>query len=141
MRVFARTACLAYWICLTILLLVPDPSGLVGIRRVPVFPWGKFGVHLIAFTALSFLVHATRWPKRPWLLLLMLLMLYGITTETLQMLVPPRTPRVIDGIENCLGVLAGSAIYWLILQIIQPAAKVNLASQLVRCLARDKPAE
>jgi hypothetical protein len=133
-------ACFAYWILLTTLLLVPNPANLVGLHRVPIFPWGKFGIHLTAFTILSLLLHASRWPKRPWWPLLALLMLYGVTTETLQILVPPRTSRVMDGIENLLGILAGAGIYWLILQMAQPLPKPNLASRLieVECAVQDR---
>ena len=105
--------CLAYWAFLTILLLVSDPAGLVGLQSVPVFPWGKFGVHLIAFTILSTLVHASRWPKRPWWPLIACLVVYGVTTESLQLFVPHRTARVMDGIENILGIAACAGIYWL----------------------------
>jgi hypothetical protein len=135
-------ACVAYWILLTILLLVPNPAGLVGLHHVPIFPWGKFGVHLIAFTILCILMHAMRWPKPVWWPLVVVLMLYGITTESLQNLFPPRTPRVMDGIENCLGILAGSAIYWLLLQFARPGVgRLELASKLVDCAAQDQTPE
>jgi len=60
MRSGALLACFCYWLLLTILLLVPNPAALVGLRAVPTFPWGKFGIHLIAFTILGFLVNSTR---------------------------------------------------------------------------------
>jgi VanZ family protein len=41
------------------------------------------------------------------------MVIYGITTETLQLFVPHRTAQVIDGIENLLGIALGSGIYWL----------------------------
>jgi hypothetical protein len=135
MRIFARLACLCYCLLLTVLLLVPNPAALVGLQAVPVFPWGKFGVHLIAFTSLAFLANATRWPKRPWWPLIVLLMVYGITTESLQLVVPHRTARVMDGIENILGIAAGSAIYWLSLRLVSPSLKPNLAAYLVRYAA------
>ncbi len=113
MRIIAQLACYCYWIFLTVLLLVPDPAAMVGLERVPIFPWGKFGIHLIAFTILSVLVHASRWSKRLWWPLIVLLVVYGITTETLQLLVPHRTARVMDGVENILGIAAGAGIYWL----------------------------
>jgi len=75
------------------------------------------------FTVLSILVHATRWPKRPWLPLIALLVVYGITTETLQLFVPHRTARVMDAIENILGIALGAGIYWLLVRLtaIQPS--------------------
>ena len=114
MRRAALLSCLGYWLLLSVLLLVPNPAALVGLQAVPVFPWGKFGVHLIAFTILAVLVHATRWPKRLGWPLLVCLVVYGIATESLQLFVPHRTARVMDGIENILGITAGSGIYWLV---------------------------
>ena len=113
MGVIMRLAAYSYWLLLTVLLLVPDPAAMVGLREVPVFPWGKFGIHLTAFTILSVLVHTIRWPKRPWWPLIALLVLYGVTTETLQLFVPHRTARVMDAVENILGIAAGAGIYWL----------------------------
>ena len=63
------------------------------------------------------------------------LVVYGITTESLQLLVPHRTARVMDGIENILGIVVGSAIYWLLLRLMQPYLKLNLAANLVRHVA------
>ena len=60
------------------------------------------------------------------------LVVYGITTESLQLLVPHRTARIMDGIENILGIAAGSLIYWLLLRLMQPYLKANLAAGLVR---------
>jgi len=54
---------------------------------------------------------------------------YGITTESLQLLVPQRTARVMDGVENILGIAAGAGIYWLALRT------------LGRQIAHDAPAE
>jgi VanZ family protein len=127
-RIITRVACLGYWILLTVLLLVPNPADLVGLERVPIFPWGKFGIHLIAFTILSVLVHASRWPKRPWWPLIMFLMLYGILTESMQNFVPHRSPQVIDAVENILGVAAGAGIYWIVLRLASSFVKRDLAA-------------
>ena len=43
--------------------------------------------------------------------------LYGITTESLQLFVPHRTARVMDAIENILGIAVGTGIYWLVLRL------------------------
>ena len=120
MNIIVKFACLCYWIFLTVLLLVPNPAGIVGLHAVPVFPWGKFGIHLIAFTILSVLVNASRWPKRPWWPLIALLVAYGLTTETLQLFVPHRTARVMDAVENMLGIALGAAIYWLARRLKEP---------------------
>ena len=132
MRVVASLACLGYWLLLTILLLVPNPAALVGLKAVPTFPWGKFGVHLVAFTALATLVHAMRWPKGLWWPLIALLVMYGVTTESLQLLVPQRTARVMDAVENLLGIAAGSGIYCLMRRWMPPLLKVSLAAELVK---------
>jgi hypothetical protein len=103
--------CIAYWILLTVLLLVPYPAAPVGLHFVPIFPWGKFGVHTSFFTILGVLVNFSRWPKRSSWRLIVFMAIYGITTEFLQRFVPPRTSQVIDGFENLLGIAIGTAIY------------------------------
>jgi VanZ family protein len=113
LRIAVRFACYGYWLLLTMLLSVSDPASMVGLEKVPIFPWGKFGVHLSFFIVLSVLVHTTRWPKSPWWPLIVLLVAYGITTESLQLLVPHRTARVMDAVENLLGIAIGASIYWL----------------------------
>ncbi|MGD0899803.1 MAG: VanZ family protein [Thermoguttaceae bacterium] len=132
MHIVARFACLVYWILLTLLLLVPNPAAWVGLQAVPVLPWGKFGIHLTAFTILALLVHATRWPRLLWWPLMVLLVVYGVTTESLQIFVPSRSARVMDAVENILGVAAGSGIYLLVLWLARPAMKLSLPSELVK---------
>jgi glycopeptide antibiotics resistance protein len=117
-HIIIKFACFCYWIFLTVLLLVPNPAALVHLHSVPIFPWGKFGIHLIAFTILSFLVNASRWPKRIGWPLLVLLVVYGVTTESLQLFVPHRTSRVMDGIENILGIALGAGIYLLVRRLM-----------------------
>jgi hypothetical protein len=112
-RIFALLTCIAYWILLTLLLLTPDPAALLGLQRVPSLPWGKFGVHLSFFALLSFLVCAAWWSKRFFWPMAALLVAYGIVTESLQLLVPHRTARPLDGIENLLGIAVGAGVYWL----------------------------
>ena len=135
MRIVTRLACIWYWLLLTVLLLVPNPAALVGLSAVPIFPWGKFGIHLGFFTVLGLLVNATRWPKRPWWPLLVLLIIYGLTTETLQLFVPHRTARVMDAIENILGIALGTGIYWLVLRlrkadiVLKHAVEADLTSE------------
>jgi hypothetical protein len=138
MRIAALLACVYYWLLLTVLLLVPNPAALVGLHAIPIFPWGKFGVHLIAFTILAALVCATRWPNRLGWPLIVFLVVYGITTESLQLLVPHRTARVMDGIENILGIAAGSGIYWFVQRLMQHRfMHLNLAAELVKYAARE----
>jgi glycopeptide antibiotics resistance protein len=140
MRLAVLIACFCYWLALTVLLLVPNPAGLVGLHAVPIFPWGKFGVHLLAFTGLGFLANATRWPERLGWPLIIFLAVYGISTESLQLLVPQRTARVMDGIENLLGVALGSFIYWLVRRLMRSYLHPNLAAGLVRCAVEESAA-
>jgi VanZ family protein len=57
-----------------------------------------------------------------------LLVVYGISTESLQLFVPHRTARVVDAIENILGIVAGAGIYWL----AQIFRKPDRAARLVK---------
>lgn len=132
MRPLALLAWIGYWLFLTVLLLVSNPAALVGLHAVPVFPWGKFGIHLIAFTGLGFLANAGRGLRRPSWSLIAFLIVYGVTTESLQLLVPCRSARVMDGIENILGIAAGSLLYWLVVRLVQLCLKLNLPATLAR---------
>jgi hypothetical protein len=133
MHILALLAFIGYWIFLTALLLVRNPAALIGLHKIPYFPWGDFGIHLIAFTGLGFLANAARWPKRPGWLMIAVIVVYGIATELLQPLFPPRTLEVMDGIEDILGIAAGSLIYWLMLWLLQRYLRSNAATGLVRC--------
>jgi hypothetical protein len=126
MRIVVLLACICYWLFLTVLLLVPNPAALIGLHGVPIVLWGKFGIHLMFLTVLGLLANSTRWPKRPCWQMIVFLVVFGITTESLQLFVPHRTARVTDGIENILGIAAGSAIYWLLLRLMQPLLKLDL---------------
>jgi hypothetical protein len=141
MRIVILLTFVCYWLFLTVLLLVPNPAALVGLQEVPIFPWGKFGIHLMFFTVLGFLANSTRWPKGLWWPMIVFLMVYGITTETLQLFVPHRTAQVIDAIENILGIATGSAIYGLLLRLTLPFLKVNLAANLVEQAAQADAAD
>jgi VanZ family protein len=137
MRIVFSLAFLAYWAFLTTLLLVSNPAALVGLETVPGFPWGKFGIHLLAFAILGFLAHATRWPKPLYWPIIALLLAYGVATETLQLLVPHRTARVIDAVENILGIAIASGVYWLVQRLAAPVKDVNLAAVLVKWADED----
>ena len=121
MRTLRQLACAAYVTVLTILLLVPNPAALVGMHAAPVFPWGKFGIHLTAFVLLTLSVHIVRWPAAiGWPLLPLLI--YAGGTEALQMFVPQRHARVTDFLENSLGILVGATLYWLFQRVTQHRA-------------------
>ena len=112
------TICIAYWCLLTVLLLARDPAALVGLDRIPAFPWGDLGIHFTAFAVLGLLVHVSRWPKGPgWAVLLLLA--YAVATESLQVLVPPRSVQLTDYAENVLGIAAGSALYWTVWRVLR----------------------
>jgi hypothetical protein len=105
-----RFICTSYWLLLTMLLLVPDPLALFGIRRIPGASTG-LGPHFLAFAALGVLVLASRLPLQR-ALLAGLLVGYAAATELLQLLFPPRTPQLRDFLENLLGLAAGATICW-----------------------------
>ncbi|MCE5267737.1 MAG: VanZ family protein [Planctomycetaceae bacterium] len=130
MRIALFAVCFAYWLLLTALLLVSNPAGLVGLQSVPIFPWGKFGVHLIAFTGMGFLANAAQGAKRFCWPLFLALVAYGVTTESLQVFVRHRSARVIDGIENILGIAVGSGLYWLAVWLLRFVRRVKPAATL-----------
>jgi VanZ family protein len=107
-----KLACWAYSTLLTVLLLTPNPAAVVGLKKIPWFPLGDIGMHFCAFFLLAILVHSTRWPKPLHWLWIVALLGYGATTESLQAFVPFRSVELKDYLDNCLGVLAGSGIYW-----------------------------
>jgi hypothetical protein len=112
MRIIFWLAFIAYLVLLTALLLSPDPASMMGLKRIPWFPGDDIGMHICAFLMLSALFHATRWPKPLHWIMIVLMLGYGVTTESLQYFVPGRTTELKDYIDNCLGVAFGSCIYW-----------------------------
>lgn len=73
--------------------------------------------------------------------MIVFLVLYGITTEVLQRFVPHRTSRVMDGIANILGIAAGSAMYWLLLRLMQLFRKPDRAANLAKHAAEADAAD
>ena len=57
--------------------------------------------------------------------MIVFLMMYGVTTEVLQLFVPHRTARVMDAIEDILGIAVGSAVYLLLLRLRRPSLVVK----------------
>lgn len=110
LRIVSRLFCVGYCTALTVLLLVPNPLRLLGLKRLPGPPDGR-GIHFVLLAGLTLLVHAARWPigRKT---LLGLLIGYGILTETFQWWFPPRTVELLDYIENVTGVLVGAGIWW-----------------------------
>lgn len=104
-----RLACVAYWLMLTVLLLVPDPIKLLGLKRATVAAMGQ-GTHFFFFLALAVLVSASRWPIRGGVLAAALVG-FAFVTEGLQWFVPRRHVDPIDLIENLAGLLAGVLIW------------------------------
>ena len=125
MRTIRLLICAGYWVLLTVLLLVPDPAAVVGLRRAPVFPWGDIGIHFSAFAILALLVHGIRWPKGLCWPVLAVLLGYGIITESLQWLVSSRAVQLLDYTENILGIAAGTGIYWLAHRLVQQRCVVE----------------
>jgi len=106
-----RLFCAAYWLFLTVLLLTPDPRGLLGLEPVAhLLPNAKV-VHVLCFTLLGFVVQASRFPLRR-VPLAALLAGYAFAAEALQHFVPNRTARVQDFLLNLVGLALGTALWW-----------------------------
>jgi VanZ family protein len=110
-----RCLCAAYWLGLTVLLLVPNPLGLLGLRRMPGDPEGLCA-HLVVFAVLGTLVSATRLPL-PRTLLGGLLVGYAVTSELLQSLVG-RDTSLRDLLANLVGLAAGAGAWWVVQQYL-----------------------
>lgn len=126
MQAIRLLICAGYWGLLTVLQLVPAPAQAIGLPRGTTFPGIDFGVHFTAFTLLTLLVLGVRWPKRLGWPVLAVLLLYGLTVESLQGLVPSRTVELRDYVENMLGVAVGAGFYWLIGRLLQPRPAIRL---------------
>ena len=113
MRKTRLLICAGYWGLLTVFLLVPDPAAVVGLHRVPFFPWGDIGIHFTAFTILALLVHGFRRPKGIGWPVVAVLLAYGIGIESFQWFVASRTVQLLDYAENIFGIAAGTGICWL----------------------------
>ncbi len=122
MRTVRLLSCIAYAVLLTVLLLVPEPAEVLGLRRIPRLPWGDIGIHFTAFTILTLLVHGLRWPTGVRWPIVAALLAYGLVTESLQVFVPSRSVDWLDYLENMLGVAGGTGIYWLARRLIQSPA-------------------
>jgi VanZ family protein len=121
MRLFRLLICVGYWGLLTVLLLTPYPAAVLGLRKLPTFPWGDIGTHFVAFTILTLVVLGSRWPKRLAWRLVLALLAYGLAAESLQAFVPPRAVEFLDYVENLLGVGVGTVIYWMLRLSLQPS--------------------
>jgi VanZ family protein len=104
-----RYICVAYWVVLTVLLLVPDPSALLGLRRIPGDREGLCA-HFAVFAILGALVQASRLRLRPALLGGVLLG-YAVVSELLQSVVG-RDTSLWDLLADLFGVAAGTAVWW-----------------------------
>lgn len=111
-----RMACLAYVVLLTPALLLQNPFR-VGLDYESVLrqwyqQWVSPLAHLLAFTALGVLCVASRW-RIGLGTMLVLLTLYAVATEALQLVIPGRTPEWNDLLQNLAGIgLAGLCTWW-----------------------------
>ncbi len=109
MLLLIRLACAAYWSILTVLLLAPEPTRLLGLERKAVVSISR-GSHFVFFLTLALLVAASRWPIRRNLAVLALVT-YAVVTEGLQWFVPTRYVDPVDLLENLLGLAAGILLW------------------------------
>ena len=117
-RIWLRGLSVGYLVLLTILLLVPDPMGVLRPERglYGLVAWLMPSAHFLAMGALSLLMMAARWPLPSWSLIL-LLVAYAAGTEGLQGLVPARTSSLADIAQNLAGIAAGLAV-WLVAAMV-----------------------
>lgn len=104
-----RAVCVCSWVVVTALLLVPDPSALVGMRRVPLSGYST-AAHIGSFILLSVLTLASRLPLSMTAALAVLVS-YGAVVELLQWFVPRRTVSFGDFVANALGIAVGAGAY------------------------------
>jgi len=111
-RWIVRLVCVAYVAFLTLLLLVPDPGRLFGLW-FPRGGGGGIGIHFSTFLTLGVLVGASRLPFRT-SALIVLLLVYAVGMELLQLFSPPRTVELKDFAENLLGLVVGISLWRLV---------------------------
>ena len=101
----ARGIGLAYWVGLSLLILVPNPWTLLGFVRAPAQA-PDLGVHFVAFVVLGFCTVMSRLPIRR-RTVFVILTTYAVLIELAQFYFPPRTVELRDFIENLLGLSFG----------------------------------
>lgn len=135
-RIVAIVICVAYWLALTTLLLAPNPAELLGLRGAPDFPLGDKGVHFSVFAGLSMLSCSVRWPKRPTVAMIVLLMTYAVATESLQVFVPTRSIELFDYAANFLGLLTGLAAYSAVCWLRRDSPPADVVDEWLRARQR-----
>ena len=110
--VTTRSAWAMYVAVLTVFLLSPNPAALIGLTRPPGPPGGRW-IHFLFFLVLGGSTFAARWPLRG-AAVMTLLVLYAVSTETLQWFVPSRTVELLDYLENLAGLAVGAGCWWLL---------------------------
>jgi hypothetical protein len=111
MQSLMRLVCLSYMAYLTALLLVADPTQLVG-GAVAGYTHALGPVaHLVSFMVLAVLALMTRWPAPRWLIVV-LLIAYGGMTEIVQNFLPSRTAEWGDWLQDVVGIGIGAAACW-----------------------------
>lgn len=97
-----------YWTALTLLLLVPDPGALLGLR-LPPGEGSSLAAHFACFTVLGALARSARLPGRP-MVWAGALIGYAILVELAQALAPMRTVQCGDLVANLTGLACGALI-------------------------------
>jgi hypothetical protein len=112
-RTTLRTACVAYVVVLSYLLVARDPACfLPGQGGLDVLSGNVIVVaHLLGFSVLTLLVLAARWPVPTWTQY-RFLAAYGLGTELIQAFLPWRSAEMGDLLQDLAGIAAGSAVYY-----------------------------
>jgi VanZ family protein len=108
MQKLLRGVCLGYAALLTVLLLTPDPAGLLGWERVGPEPPDR-GTHTTLFALLAVLFLASRFALSA-RKTAAILVVYALAVESLQYFAPPRTVELLDYAENLLGLACGTLV-------------------------------
>lgn len=131
-----RLVCLGYLIYLTALLMVADPSKLIGVHEnMPEFLRVlEPAAHLLSFFVLAVLGLMTRWPAPRWGIAL-ILVLYAGLTEIAQGFVPRRTPEWKDWFQDVAGIAIGAIVCWGVAVAASACTKFRRRSE--QCAAAD----
>jgi hypothetical protein len=108
-----RCAALAYWLVLSVILLVPHPAALFFDLRPARSVATLRGMHFSAFLALALLIQWARFrvgPRVQWAVLVG----YAVLVESLQWFVPHRDVEFLDYMENLAGLLIGALLFALV---------------------------
>lgn len=141
MQWFLRVVCIGYIVFLTLLLLSPDPSLLIGAHgRLPwLLKMMLPAAHGVSFCLLAVLALTPQWPLSRWSVA-GILAIYGGMTELIQGLTATRTPEWGDWFQDLAGIAAGAVLCWSVAMVARAMMRPDSSStQKVACEATREP--